>query len=154
MVNIEEKILLAEKYFKDGYNCTQAIVLAYSDIIGIDKVSLATISAPFGAGMGRLREVCGAVSGMIMVSGYVFKANNPNDSESLKRSYNGVQVLAKEFTDKNGSIVCRELLGLNSKNDNTTVDNTKKHYTKRPCSEYVCDCARIIGEVINNNQTI
>ncbi len=150
MIDVEQRVARAMDYFTDGYNCSQAVVLAYDDLVALDRELLATIAAPFGGGMGRLREVCGAVSGMFMVSGFVNKANDPLDLDAKKLNYKGVQMLAKQFTDANGSIVCRELLGLSVKKQEPTPEaRTEEYYKKRPCKELVGMAARFVGEMIN-----
>ena len=149
-VNPQERAEQAREYFTAGYNCAQSVFLAYQDITGIDEVLAATISAPFGGGMGRLREVCGAVSGMTMVAGFIAPNSQPNDNENKKNCYATVQALAEEFRAENGSIVCRELLGLaQQKDDPTPSPRTGEYYKRRPCAEYVAIAARIVGEKIN-----
>ena len=149
-VNPQERAEQAREYFTSGYNCAQSVFLAYQDITGIDEVLAATISAPFGGGMGRLREVCGAVSGMTMVAGFIAPNSQPNDNENKKNCYATVQALAEEFRAENGSIVCRELLGLaQQKDDPTPSPRTGEYYKRRPCAEYVAIAARIVGEKIN-----
>ena len=149
-VNPQERAEQAREYFTSGYNCAQSVFLAYRDITGIDEVLAATISAPFGGGMGRLREVCGAVSGMTMVAGFIAPNSQPNDNETKKNCYATVQALAEEFRAENGSIVCRELLGLaQQKDDPTPSPRTGEYYKRRPCAEYVAIAARIVGEKIN-----
>ena len=149
-VNPQERAEQARKYFTSGYNCAQSVFLAYRDITGIDEVLAATISAPFGGGMGRLREVCGAVSGMTMVAGFIAPNSQPNDNENKKNCYATVQALAEEFRAENGSIICRELLGLaQQKDDPTPSPRTGEYYKRRPCAEYVAIAARILGEKIN-----
>ena len=149
-VNPQERAEQAREYFTSGYNCAQSVFLAYQDITGIDEVLAATISAPFGGGMGRLREVCGAVSGMTMVAGFIAPNSQPNDNENKKNCYATVQALAEEFRAENGSIVCRELLGLaQQKDDPTPSPRTGEYYKRRPCAEYVAIAARILGEKIN-----
>ena len=149
-VNPQERAEQAREYFTSGYNCAQSVFLAYRDITGIDEVLAATISAPFGGGMGRLREVCGAVSGMTMVAGFIAPNSQPNDNENKKNCYATVQALAEEFRAENGSIVCRELLGLvQQKDDPTPSPRTGEYYKRRPCAEYVAIAARILGEKIN-----
>ena len=150
-VNPQERAEQAREYFTSGYNCAQSVFLAYRDITGIDEVLAATISAPFGGGMGRLREVCGAVSGMTMVAGFIAPNSQPNDNENKKNCYATVQALAEEFRAENGSIVCRELLGLaQQKDDPTPSPRTGEYYKRRPCAEYVAIAARILGEKINS----
>lgn len=149
-VNPQERAEQAREYFTSGYNCAQSVFLAYRDITGIDEVLAATISAPFGGGMGRLREVCGAVSGMTMVAGFIAPNSQPNDNENKKNCYATVQALAEEFRAENGSIICRELLGLaQQKDDPTPSPRTGEYYKRRPCAEYVAIAARILGEKIN-----
>lgn len=149
-VNPQERAEQAREYFTSGYNCAQSVFLAYRDITGIDEVLAATISAPFGGGMGRLREVCGAVSGMTMVAGFIAPNSQPNDNENKKNCYATVQALAEEFRAENGSIVCRELLGLAQQKDEPTPSpRTGEYYKRRPCAEYVAIAARIVGEKIN-----
>lgn len=150
MVDIEQRAAAAMDYFTSGYNCCQAVIMAFDDIAEVDKELLATIAAPFGGGMGRLREVCGAVSGMFMVSGFVYKANDPLQLEAKKINYKNVQMLAKKFSDANGSIICRELLGLSVKSQEPTPEaRTNEYYQKRPCKELVGMAARFAGEMIN-----
>ena len=149
-VNPQERAEQAREYFTSGYNCAQSVFLAYRDITDIDEVLAATISAPFGGGMGRLREVCGAVSGMTMAAGFIAPNSQPNDNENKKNCYATVQALAEEFRAENGSIICRELLGLaQQKDDPTPSPRTGEYYKRRPCAEYVAIAARIWGEKIN-----
>ena len=98
-----------------------------------------------------MREVCGAVSGMTMVAGFLAPNSQPNDNENKKKLYAMVQALAEEFRLENGSIVCRELLGLTQqKDDPTPSPRTGEYYKRRPCADYVEIAARIVGEKINS----
>ena len=149
-VDINERVETARNYFLEGYNCAQSIALAYHDVMGIDKELSATMAAPFGGGMGRLRVVCGTVSGMFMVAGFIAPNAQPNDTANKKSCYALVQSLAERFREENGSIVCRELLGLTQqKDDPTPSPRTEEYYHRRPCAEYVAIAARILGEKIN-----
>ncbi len=153
MVDVEKMVTSAMENFAGGYNCTQSVVLAYEEFIDLDREVLATISAPLGGGMGRLREVCGAVSGMFMVSGFLNKNSQPNDNPSKKICYEGVQCLATKFSAETGSIVCRELLGLTVKSEcPTPSERTEEYYKKRPCKELVGLAARLVGELINEKE--
>lgn len=152
MVDIEARVEHAKELFKSGYNCSQSVVLAYADIIGLDTELAATVSAPFGGGMGRLREVCGAVSGMTMVAGFLSPSPSNADAEAKRRNYSLVQHFAEAFREKNGAIVCRTLLGLEcQKQEPTPSPRTEEYYKKRPCAELVGDAARIVGEYINSS---
>lgn len=138
---------LAESYFKQGYNCAQAVALAFKDEVSIDEKTLAMLASGFGGGLGRLREVCGAVSGMVAVLNLLEGAYDPKDSASKAEIYRKVQFIANEFKSKNGSIICRELLGLNNETISHVPDErTKEYYKKRPCVSLVGDAAEILEE--------
>ena len=149
--DIEERVAKARRLFKEnGYNCCQAVVLAYNDLFGIDDKTAASISSGFGGGMGRMREVCGSVSGMVCLCGLLSPADNPADMKARTGNYALVQDVAAEFKAMNGSIICRELLGLTEKTNESPEpsDRTSEYYKKRPCEELVGISARIIGEKI------
>jgi C_GCAxxG_C_C family probable redox protein len=137
----EEK---AREYFKSGYNCSQAVLLAFGDKTGLDEKTAARAASSFGGGMGKLREVCGAVSGMFMALGLIEGYDNPKAREEKIAQYKSVQELAGEFSAQNGSIICRELLGLGEKKESPIPSlRTKEYYKKRPCEELVADAVRI-----------
>ena len=124
--------------FEEGYNCAQSVFLAFSDLHGMDTHTAAVLSSSFGGGMGRLREVCGAVSGMFLVAGILYGYDDPGAREEKAAHYARIQELAKAFEEKNGSIVCRELLGLSVKREEPTPkERTAEYYKKRPCPELV-----------------
>ena len=149
-VDAQERAERARQYFLDGYNCAQSVFLAYQDFTNLDHTTIATIAAPFGGGMGRLREVCGTVSGMFMVAGYLQPNADPEDAASKKSCYTLVQSLAEQFRRENGSIICRELLELTqAKDEPTPSPRTEEYYHRRPCAEYVAIAARIVAEKIN-----
>ncbi len=149
-VNIEERVSKAREYFTAGYNCSQSVALTYADLFEVDATLMATVSSSFGGGMGRLREVCGAVSGMAIIAGFMIPATDITDREAKKANYSLTQELAEAFRAQNGSIICRELLGLTCrKEDPTPSERTAEYYKKRPCADLVCDAARIVGERIN-----
>ena len=155
--DIEERVEKAKRLFKEGgYNCCQAVVLAYNDIFGLDEATAASISSGFGGGIGRMREVCGSVSGMVMLAGLLSPASDPSDKTGRTRNYALVQEVATEFRSINGSIICKELLGLvpmgsgrsTAQESPEPSDRTEDYYKKRPCEELVGISARIIGERI------
>lgn len=102
----------AVELFKSGFNCSQAVFAAFSDKIGMDEQTALRVSAGLGGGVGRMREVCGAVSGAAMLAGMVYGATDGEDREAKAKTYEVVQEIAAEFKKENPSIVCRELLGL------------------------------------------
>ena len=135
----------AMQSFHDGYNCCQCMILAFEDKIDIDLKTALKIASPFGGGMGRLREVCGSVSGMFMVLGYILGYNEPEDYEGKKVLYAHIQELAKRYEESNGSIICRDLLGLTEKRqDSTPEPRTDAYYQKRPCAEKIGSAAEIL----------
>lgn len=156
-IDIEERVAKAKRLFKEeGYNCCQAVVLAYNDIFGIDDAVASAMSSGFGGGMGRMREVCGSVSGMVMLAGLMAPASDPSIKVDRTRNYALVQDMAGQFKALNGSIVCKELLGLVPMGSSKTIaaespepsERTPEYYRKRPCEELVGISARIVGEKI------
>lgn len=149
----EERALRAKELFQQGYNCAQAVALAYADITGVDSHLLATFTASFGGGMGRLREVCGAVSGMTTLAGFISPSPSNNDTVAKKANYALVQEFAEKFRQKNGAIVCRTLLGLDHPKDEPTPSaRTTEYYKKRPCADLVYDAALIVGEWLEKGE--
>ena len=142
----------AMNYFSEGYNCSQAVFLTFADQCGLDKETALKISSSFGGGMGRLREVCGAVSGMFMTAGLLYGYTDPEDYEAKKEHYRFLQELASEFKKKNHSIICRELLGLESSDNYVPEKRTNEYYKKRPCKELVGDAAEIMGNYIEKRK--
>ena len=151
-INIEERVERARNYFLEGYNCAQAVVMAFDDIMAMDVEQLARLAAPFGGGMGRMREVCGTVSGMTMVAGAIAPSSDPKNLEERKANYALVQTFAESFRRENGDIVCRRLLGLEpmvERNETAMPsERTAEYYKKRPCVEYVACAARIVAEYL------
>jgi len=136
--------------FMKGYNCSQSVVLAFADMIGIDEATLSKLSSSFGGGMGRLREVCGSVSGMFMVAGLLYGYDGPETGQVKADHYARIQELARRFEEKHGSIVCRELLGLSVRHDVPVPEaRTSEYYKKRPCPEIIGDAAEILEQFIN-----
>ena len=136
--------------FMKGYNCSQSVVLAFADMIDIDEATLSKLSSSFGGGMGRLREVCGSVSGMFMVAGLLYGYDGPETGKVKADHYARIQELAKRFEEKHGSIVCRELLGLSVRHDIPVPEaRTSEYYKKRPCPEIIGDAAEILEQFIN-----
>ena len=128
----------AGELFMEGYNCAQSVFLAFEDQYNIDRETALKLSSSFGGGMGRLREVCGSVSGMFMAAGCIYGYASPKDYQGKKEHYKRIQELAEEFQEMNGSIVCRDLLGLSKQKDCPEPSKrTKEYYQKRPCRQLV-----------------
>lgn len=151
-INVEERVARAVNYFKSGYNCAQAVVMAFDDVMELTPEHLAMLVASFGGGVGRMREVCGTVSGMAFVAGAICPSQNPQNLEERKANYALVQRFANEFRQQNGDIVCRRLLGLEPMVERAETampsERTAEYYRKRPCAEYVGCAARIVAEYL------
>ncbi|WP_028235394.1 C-GCAxxG-C-C family protein [Pseudobutyrivibrio sp. MD2005] len=138
--------------FKNGYNCSQSIVLAFEDLLPVDGSQMLKLASSFGGGMGRLREVCGSVSGMFMIAGLLYGYDGPETGQVKADHYARIQELAHRFEEKHGSIVCREMLGLNVKHDVPVPEaRTAEYYKKRPCAEIIGDAAEILEQYINEH---
>lgn len=149
---IEKRAQRAVELFKQGFNCSQAVFTSCADLYGIDDEKLALrLSASFGGGMGRMRLVCGAASGMFMLAGLHNGSCTPHDNDGKMANYAFVQQLAGEFKAKYGSLICAELLGLAPKGqcnvqldlDPRPAERTQQYYEKRPCPEMIAEAVRI-----------
>ena len=147
MMNHSEK---AAELFMQGYNCAQAVAMAFCDVTGLDEKFTAKTVSAFGGGMGRLREVCGAVSGMFFVLSSLYGYDTCDDDGLKMQMYARVQELAEKFKEINGSIICREILKNPPSNPNPSP-RTAQYYAERPCVRMVMTAADLMEEFINNN---
>lgn len=137
----------AAKLFFEGYNCAQAVAVAFADAVGLEEKLCAKMVSSFGGGMGRLREVCGAVSGILFVAGLLYGYDTKDDGEAKKEHYARVQELAGKFREEAGSIVCREILA-NPPSDPNPTPRTEEFYKQRPCVRMVTLAVRIMETYI------
>ena len=140
----------AGELFANGKNCAQAVFSAFSDVTGIDEETALRLSSTFGGGMGRMREVCGAVSGAFMVLGVLY-GYAEHDEDAKQETYAMVRDFAERFKKQNGTIICRELLeeaGVPKDTSAQPEKRTPEYYKKRPCREYVEIAADILDEMI------
>lgn len=153
ILNNSERAKKAMALFKEGYNCSQAIMLAFSDLCDIDEKTALKLSSSFGGGMGRLREVCGAVSGMFMVAGMLYGYDEPKAFEKKSEHYTRIQKLAGDFSANTGSIVCRIMLGLGAGKDSPVPEQrTDSYYKKRPCVKIIGTAAAVLEEYIKGQK--
>ena len=140
----------ARELFLEGYNCSQAVLGAFCDELGFDFETAMKLSSSFGGGMGRLREVCGAVTGAFMVMGLKYGYHLPTAKEEKAEHYKLIQEIAQRFKDKNGSIICRELLDKKIEISKTHIpdERTAEYYKSRPCLKMVEDVAEIVEEIL------
>ena len=127
---------IAKNNFMQGYNCAQAVLLAFCDDLGFDEQTALMLASPFGGGIGRMREVCGTVTGMYMALGLARGYSDSKDNADKKRVYTEVQQLAERFKEDNGSIICR----------------TEKYYAARPCPELCRYAADLLDEYLKNKK--
>ena len=140
----------AVELFVEGYNCAQAVAAAFGDLTGLDEKTAARMASCFGGGMGRMREVCGAVSGMLLVAGVLYGYNDPKATTEKRELYAQVQAMAGQFRQELGSIVCRDLLK-NPPSDPNPTPRTEQFYKDRPCARMVATAARIMDEFIQEH---
>ena len=142
--------LYAAELFLKGYNCAQSVMVAFCDVTGLEEDFAARMASSFGGGMGRMREVCGAVSGMLMVAGLLYGYETPGDDVRKKELYTIVQELSGKFREEVGSIVCREILK-NPPSDPAPSPRTEEYYKKRPCARMVYLAAAILDRYIEEH---
>ena len=147
----EEYAAKAKELFMSGYNCSQAVLLAFDDVTGLDNKTAAMLASSFGGGMGRLREVCGAVSAMFMIAGLTGGYTDPKGKAEKAAHYAVIQKLADDFKKENRSIICRELTGLNADGSPVPTPRNEEFFKKRPCAELVSDAARLIAAHLQNH---
>ena len=140
----------AAELFLSGYNCAQAVAVAFHEELGLTEGQAARMASAFGGGMGRMREVCGAVSGMLFVLGSLYGYDTPGDDVRKKELYSRVQTLAAGFRAENGSIICREILK-NPPTDPTPSPRTAEYYAQRPCARMVLTAARLMEQFMEEN---
>ena len=147
----EARAELARNNFLNSYNCCQAVLLAFADLLEgqASPELLAVIGSGFGGGMARLREVCGSFSGAVAMAGFMSPADDPSVKSARTANYALVQKMAAEFKELNGgSIVCGELLGLRKRaevENPEPSDRTLEYYNKRPCPQIIYNSALVVA---------
>lgn len=143
MKNHSEK---AAELFVNGCNCSQAVFGAFAEDCGIDFETALKLSSSFGGGMGRLRETCGAVTGMFMVAGLLRGYSDTNNKEAKDNHYKLIQELANEFKGVYQTYNCNELLGNIGKGTYVSAPRTAEYYKTRPCVNFVVTAAEILDK--------
>lgn len=146
-----ERAEKAHGYFMEGFTCAQSLFTAFADIFGFDKETALKVSAGLGGGIGRMRETCGVVTSASMILGLMYGATEGEDSKSKAYTYEKVREFADRFKALEGTIVCRELLGLdeNIKEGHIPEERTAEYYAKRPCPRITREAAEILEDMIN-----
>ena len=142
----------AKQYFTSSHNCAQSVLLAFSDLTGLDEVTAMKISSSFGGGMGKLREVCGAVSGMFMAAGLLYADGEVPTQEDKAAHYARIQELAARFRSQTGSILCRDLLAqVETASGSVPEERTEQYYKARPCGDLCALAGDILSQYIEEN---
>ncbi len=143
-----EKAKLAVDYFCEGYNCAQAVLLAYCKECNLDEKTAAMLASSFGGGMGKMREVCGAVSAMFMVAGIKRGYSDPKATTEKNEHYTYVKELADKFKAEHGSIICRELLAsIKTSEGSEAEERTPEYYKVRPCAKFIATAAELAKDI-------
>ncbi len=139
----------AVKTFESGYNCAQSVFATYADLFGIDKETALKMSSSMGGGIGRMREVCGVVSAMALLAGLKEGNTDPENEEAKEAIYLLTRQMADKFKEKHGTIICRELLGIDGMEKSAKPsERTDSYYNSRPCSKLVATAAGIVEEML------
>ena len=151
---LDERVQRAVDNFMAGYGCCQSVVAAFSDLYGLDETMAKRIAAGFGGGVGRLRMMCGAVSGIVMLVGLDCGQTEGSDSEGKSACYKVVQDLLEQYRQENGSLICAEILGLNghekAQSSYIASPRTAEYYKTRPCAAKVESAARIFANYLRS----
>ena len=149
---IEERVQRAVDNFMQGYGCCQSVVAAFADLYGLDDTLAKKIAAGFGGGVGRMRMMCGAVSGIVMLVGLDCGQTEGADREGKSACYKVVQDLLAKSREANGSLICAEILGLKgyekAQSSYVASARTAEYYKTRPCAAKVESAARIFAEYL------
>lgn len=152
----EARVQRAVELFMQGYGCCQSVVAAFADLYQMDETLALRLAAGFGGGVGRMRMMCGAVSGMVMVAGLECGQTEGSDREGKAACYKEVQTLLARFKEQNGSVICAEILGLNGVTPATSTyvpdERNAEYYRKRPCGAKVESAARLLAEWLSDRR--
>ena len=151
---LEDRVQRAVELFMSGYGCCQSVVAAFADLYELTDEQAKLVAAGFGGGVGRMRMMCGAVSGLVVLAGMKEGQTRGDDREGKGRCYALVQQMAEAFRQENGALLCSELLGLKSQPQPPTPEaRTPQYYAKRPCPQIVESAARIVVQQLLEKET-
>jgi len=154
---LEDRIQRAVELFMQGYGCCQSVVCAFSDLYGLDEEMALKVSAGFGGGVGRMRMMCGACSALVILAGLERGQTRGEDREGKAVCYQLVRQLLETFRQRNGSIICAELLQMNGVKAETNTsqpdERNAEYYRVRPCARKVESAARVFAEYLASSKT-
>ena len=146
---MKSRVEQATATFEEGYTCAQSVFSTYADLFGMDKETALKLSSPMGGGIGRMREVCGAVSAMALLAGLKEGNTDPANEEGKEKIYLLTRQMAEKFREQFGTIVCRELLGIEGMEESAKPSvRTQQYYQERPCLQLIAAAAKIIEEML------
>lgn len=146
---MDSRVEEAVRTFEKGYNCAQSVFVTYADILGMEREQALRLSSPMGAGIGRMREVCGTVIAMAMLAGLKQGNTDPDDMDAKEEIYALVRRMSDRFREESGSLICRELLGILEREESARpAERNAAYYSSRPCSRMVETAAKIIEEIL------
>lgn len=146
---MKSRVEEAVKTFESGYTCAQSVFVTYADLFGLDRETALKLTSPMGGGIGRMREVCGAVSSMALLAGLKEGNTDPDNEQGKERIYLLTRQLADKFKDRHETIICRELLRMEGMEESAKPsERTEEYYRTRPCSRLVATAAEIIEEIL------
>ena len=155
---MNERVQRAVDNFMQGYGCCQSVVAAFSDLYGMDEAMALKVGAGFGGGVGRLRMMCGAVSGLVILAGLDCGQTDGSNREGKSECYKVVQELLEQFKQANGSIICAEILGLKgyekAVSSYEASPRTAEYYKTRPCAAKVESAARIFANYLRQKAAV
>lgn len=152
---LEARVQQAVEYFMEGYGCGQSVAAAFADLYGFTPEQAKMVGAGFGGGVGRLRMMCGAVSGLVILAGMKDGQSQGDDRQGKAACYKVVQELLEAFKQENGSIICAELLGIKGPvpaGNFVPAERNATYYKKRPCAAKVESAARIFAEYLSRQE--
>jgi len=146
---MESRVKQAVDTFESGFNCCQSVFATYADLFGMDRETALRMSCSMGGGVGRMREICGTVSAMALLAGFECGNTDPENEDAKTYNYEKVRSLADAFKEKQGTIICRELLGIQEREESAAPsERTEQYYATRPCSKLVACAAQLIEEML------
>ncbi|MDE7444663.1 MAG: C-GCAxxG-C-C family protein [Lachnospiraceae bacterium] len=146
---MKSRVEQATATFEEGYTCAQSVFSTYADLFGMDRETALKLSSPMGGGIGRMREVCGAVSAMALLAGLKEGNTDPANEEGKEKIYLLTRQMAEKFREQFGTIVCRELLGIEGMEESAKPSvRTQQYYQERPCLQLIAAASKIIEEML------
>jgi C_GCAxxG_C_C family probable redox protein len=144
----ENRVEEVVKTHADGFSCAQALLAVYGPELGVDRETALKVAGGFGGGMGRMAGTCGAVTGAFMVIGLIHSMTKKGDLQQKELSYETIRQFAEKFRGRNGTLVCRELMGVDVSTPEGFAESKEKKIARTICPKYIRDAAEILEEML------